>query len=45
LTYSFGRLPPAWHLKAVCDGCHRRLHDEADEWCDYGMARSGHDDR
>ena len=39
LTYEFGKIPPAWHLRAVCDGCHERLHNADDEWCDYGMAR------
>lgn len=39
LTYSFGKLPPAWHLKAVCAECHERLHTAGDDWCDYGMAR------
>jgi transcription elongation factor Elf1 len=38
-TYAFGRLPPAWHLRAVCDDCHERLHGRGDDWCDYGMAR------
>lgn len=38
-TYAFGKLPPAWHLKAVCDDCHNRLHWRPDDWCDYGMAR------
>lgn len=39
ITYEFGRLPPAWHLRAVCVACHERLHSEGDEWCGYGMAR------
>ena len=39
LTYDFGKLPPAWHLKAVCDTCHTRLHTEEDDWCAMGMAR------
>lgn len=39
LTYEFGKLPPAWHLKAVCSSCHERLHCPGDDWCDYGMAR------
>jgi len=37
LTYNFGKLPPAWHLRAVCNACHDRLHADkrgsADEWC------------
>lgn len=37
LTYDYGKLPPAWHLRAVCHGCHDRLHADkrgnADEWC------------
>lgn len=40
LTYEYGKLPPAWLLKAVCEGCHRRFHADkfgrADEWCVYG---------
>lgn len=40
LTYEFGKLPPAWHLKAVCEECHNRLHDGEDEWCASGMARN-----
>jgi len=32
LTYSLGRLPPAWELRAVCAPCHGRLHSSADEW-------------
>lgn len=43
LTYEFGKLPPAWHLKAVCDLCHERLHDGDDEWCAFGMARVSSD--
>lgn len=39
LTYEFGKLPPAWHLKAVCAPCHERLHCPGDDWCSYGMAR------
>jgi transcription elongation factor Elf1 len=39
LTYGFGKLPPAWHLRAVCTSCHGRLHDGDDDWCDFGMAR------
>jgi hypothetical protein len=31
LTYDFGKLPPAWELRAVCRGCHERLHAG---WCD-----------
>jgi 5-methylcytosine-specific restriction endonuclease McrA len=26
LTYDFGKLPPAWELRAVCRPCHNRLH-------------------
>lgn len=44
LTYSFGKLPPAWHLRAVCRTCHERLHTAGDDWCDYGMSRSSRDD-
>ena len=37
LTYEFGRLPPAWHLRGVCLPCHRRLHADRngwrDDWC------------
>lgn len=37
LTYEFGRLPPAWDLRAVCRACHDRLHADkrggSDEWC------------
>ena len=31
-TYEFGRLPPAFYLRAVCKSCHDRLHNgwEAD---------------
>lgn len=40
LTYEYGKLPPAWLLKAVCEGCHRRFHADKlgreDEWCVYG---------
>lgn len=39
VTYSYGKLPPAWHLRAVCNACHNRLHNEEDEWCAIGMAR------
>ena len=39
LTYEFGKLPPAWHLRAVCHECHERLHDGEDDWCASGMAR------
>lgn len=39
LSYQFGKLPPAWHLKAVCGACHERLHCAGDPWCDHGMAR------
>jgi hypothetical protein len=39
LTYEFGKLPPAWYLRAVCDDCHERLHTAGDDWCDYGMAK------
>jgi hypothetical protein len=40
MTYTFGKLPPAWQLKAVCDDCHERLHDVDDGWCDVGMGRT-----
>ena len=37
LTYDMGKLPPAWHLRAVCHACHARLHADkrgaADVWC------------
>lgn len=39
LTYAFGKIPPAWHLRAVCASCHVRLHAGGDDWCDFGMAR------
>jgi hypothetical protein len=39
VTYEFGKLPPAWHLRAVCLACHDRLHTEGDNWCGFGMAR------
>ncbi len=39
LTYRYGKLPPAWELRAVCQECHERLHESSDEWCDWGMAR------
>jgi 5-methylcytosine-specific restriction endonuclease McrA len=39
LTYKYGRLPPLWCLKAVCDDCHDGLHDPNDEWCLPGMER------
>lgn len=39
ISYQFGKLPPAWHLKAVCGQCHEKLHCAGDDWCDYGMAR------
>lgn len=39
VTYEFGKLPPAWHLKAVCQSCHTRLHCGSDEWCAEGMSR------
>lgn len=42
-TYAFGKLPPAWHLRAVCTACHDRLHNADDEWCDYGMGRNDAD--
>lgn len=36
LTYDQGKLPPAWHLRAVCHICHDRLHADkrglSDEW-------------
>lgn len=38
-SYQNGKLPPAWHLRAVCTTCHERLHRAGDEWCDNGMAR------
>ncbi len=28
LTYSYGKIPPAWELKAVCRDCHGKLHEE-----------------
>jgi transcription elongation factor Elf1 len=31
LTYIFGKLPPAWQLRAVCASCHERLHTAGDE--------------
>ena len=35
-TYRYGRLPPAWLLRAVCVDCHERLHADrqgfSDEW-------------
>ena len=31
-TYSFGALPPAYWLKAVCRRCHSRIHCPDDEW-------------
>jgi hypothetical protein len=41
LTYEFGRIPPAWCLRAVCGPCHRALHQSWSDWCDVdkGMAR------
>lgn len=39
LTYRFGKLPPAWCLRAVCEECHRRLHDGDDDWCESWAAR------
>jgi hypothetical protein len=39
ITYEFGKLPPAWCLKAVCAKCHERLHTEQDEWCAWNMAK------
>lgn len=39
LSYLYGKIPPAWHLRAVCFSCHERLHTRGDQWCDYGMAR------
>lgn len=39
-TYDYGRLPPAWHLRAVCKSCHARLHRSGDDWCDPGMERT-----
>lgn len=39
LTYEFGKLPPAWHLKAVCSECHTRLHTFDDYWCEIGMGK------
>lgn len=42
-TYAFGKLPPAWHLRAVCSECHDRLHTSEDEWCDIGMGREDTD--
>jgi 5-methylcytosine-specific restriction endonuclease McrA len=39
LSYRYGRTPPLWCLKAVCDPCHDRLHDPDDPWCLEGMGR------
>lgn len=39
ITYASGKLPPAWHLRAVCSGCHDRMHAGDDEWCEFGMGR------
>jgi hypothetical protein len=37
ITYEFGVIPPAWHLRAVCRACHERLHADhlglVDDWC------------
>lgn len=37
LTYEWGKLPPAWELRAVCGVCHDRIHADrhgrTDEWC------------
>ena len=33
--YEFGRLPPAWKLRAVCSDCHQRFHVKTilrDDW-------------
>lgn len=43
LTYEFGKLPPAWQLKALCSQCHERMHSGDDEWCAIGMARNSND--
>lgn len=32
LSYSYGFLPPAYFLVAVCQNCHSRIHTEGDEW-------------
>ncbi len=41
LTYRLGVLPPAWELRAVCYGCHQRLHADKhgleDEWAGGGI--------
>lgn len=41
-TYDYGKMPPAWLLKAVCEGCHKRFHADRlgaeDEWCVYSAA-------
>lgn len=38
LTYRYGKLPPAWELRAVCRPCHDRLHADrlglSDEWAE-----------
>ncbi len=31
-TYHYGRLPPAWELRAVCHICHSRFTSEGDDW-------------
>lgn len=42
LTYSHGKIPPAWELRAVCRHCHERMHTAGDDWCDMGMERNIH---
>lgn len=32
MHYSHGVLPPAYHLTALCQPCHERMHTEGDEW-------------
>ena len=32
LSYSYGFLPPAYLLVALCPYCHSRLHKDGDEW-------------
>lgn len=32
VTYAFGRLPPAWELRAVCRPCHAKFSDPMHEW-------------
>lgn len=43
LTYVYGKVPPAWELRAVCRSCHDRLHADMlggqDEWAPRSMPR------